>query len=148
VSGEYSGLDPRWRGLLIALAVASFCLCAATVYNGAKAVGLSVTGRTTEATVVKVERFPRGDIVTIRFTADDREITADCAQCPDGLDVGDRLTVLYSPRTPEHTVEPAGSHSHRALALFTGAIMLVALAGVAFVGRRLWRDRHRHRAEG
>jgi len=148
VSGGYSGLDPRWRGLLIALAVASFCTCAATVYNGAKAIGLSVTGRTTEATVVKVQRFPRGDVVTIRFTADDREITTDCAQCPDGLSVDDRLTILYSPTTPSATVEPAGSHGHRALALFTGAIMLVALAGLAFVGRRLWRDHRRHRAEG
>jgi hypothetical protein len=52
VRGFGRGLSPRRRGLitaLIGLSMVSFYMCAATAYNGFKAIGLAANGRTTEA---------------------------------------------------------------------------------------------------
>jgi hypothetical protein len=117
-------------------------MCAATAYNGFKAIGLAANGRTTEATVTQVESYPRGDITTIRFTAGAEEVTTECDSCPSGLSVGDQITVIYQPNAPA-TVEPAGSGDYQALALLTGALLLVTLTAAAFVGWRLFRERRR-----
>ena len=135
-------LDRRQQliSALIGLSVVSFCMCAATAYNGVKALDLAKTGHTTEATVVQIDRYPRGDIVTITFDTADGPITTKCDQCPDGMSFGQHLTVRYDPDYPA-TVERAGSNSYRGLMVFMAFLLVAALTGTAVVGWRLSRQR-------
>ncbi|MGY0007648.1 DUF3592 domain-containing protein [Micromonospora sp. I033] len=143
MDGRRDHLDPRRRnliGALIALTVGATFMCCVGLYNGTTAIGLAKRGITTDATVVQVDRFPRGSTVTVEFTAPGGDtLTAECTSCSPDLDEGDRVRIRYDPDHLAPGVEDAGNQGARRVALFALVAVAVLLTAAGFVGRRLTR---------
>jgi len=71
MNAGWAALSRRRRSLinaLIAIAVATTCMCLVAFYQGSLAFGPANRGVTTDATVVRVDHFPRGSKITVEFT--------------------------------------------------------------------------------
>jgi hypothetical protein len=137
--GQLNSLRHRRIGLLIGAVVAAACMCLVAVYNGAIAIGLATHGTTTDATVVRVDRFPRGSRVTVEFiTRGGDKVSAECTSCSSKLDEDDRVTIRYNPDFPVDGVEDAENHGARRVALFALVAVVLLLSAVGFLGWRLF----------
>jgi hypothetical protein len=146
VNGRWGDVRTRRKnliGALLAMAAFSIGMCLVAVYNGSIALGLANRGITTDATVVRIERFPKGDRTTVEFTTREGEtVSVECTSCEDDLDTGDRVRIRYDPENFAVGVEDVNNQGgYRDGAVFGVIALAVTLSAAGVIGWRLARER-------